>query len=60
MKTWSEKVLIVVLWLFIFPAMCIGGLMFVGLMFDGFTEYKTEHDRCLKAAVNGYEIKRCH
>jgi hypothetical protein len=44
-------------------ASCFGGVIIVlgllGAMVEGIADWKTEHDRCLKHAVNGYEIGRC-
>jgi len=48
------------MWGIAFPTMCIGALMLLGLLIDGFEQRSTEHDRCLKQATNGYEIKQCH
>lgn len=37
----------------------VGGIWWIGGMVDGVTYYKTERDRCLKQATNGYDIERC-
>lgn len=34
-------------------------LWIVGSTMDSATEYSIEHDRCLRDATNGLEIKRC-
>lgn len=41
-------------------AMFLGALLVVGETLDGITRYNSAHDRCLKKATNGYEIKQCH
>ena len=35
-------------------------VMFIGVMIDSRGEYDTQHDRCLKTATSGYEIRECH
>ena len=61
--TWIEcgqkLLLYFILWGVIGPAMLIGGLMLIGMMVDGISQYNVERDRCLKQATNGYEIKQC-
>lgn len=60
---WRERIGIVLFyavgWGVVFPAMLVGMLMLVGMIGEGITQHKTEHDRCLKQATNGYEIKQC-
>lgn len=34
-------------------------LMVLGMMLDGVSQYQIEHDRCLKHATNGLEIRAC-
>lgn len=34
-------------------------LMVLGMMLDGVSQYNVEHDRCLKHATNGLEIRAC-
>lgn len=34
-------------------------LGFVGAAIEGVTDWQIEHERCLKHATNGYEIRRC-
>lgn len=41
------------LWMFGFGLVVLGGAA------DGIGRYNAEHDRCLKHATNGYEIKQC-
>lgn len=36
-----------------------GGLMVLGGAVDGMSRHNVEHDRCLKRATNGYEIRAC-
>ena len=47
-------------WGICFPAMLIAAIMVLGMMAEGVTKYKTEHERCLKQARTGYEIQQCH
>ena len=60
MKRWQELTLRIALWVTVFPAMLIGLLLLVGMMIDGYAQYDEQHDRCLKHATNGYEIRECH
>ena len=46
-------------WGVVFPAMLIGGLWLLGSIGVGVGRYNEEHDRCLKNATNGYEIREC-
>jgi hypothetical protein len=48
-----------VLWCVVGPAMLCGSLLLLGMMIDGVAQYDEDHDRCLKNATNGYEIKQC-
>jgi len=61
--TWGERAGIVlfhaIMWGGVFPAMLIGGLFVLGTMADGISRHNAEHDRCLKHATNGFEIKQC-
>lgn len=61
--SWSQRLRLCALWLLLwgvaFPALLIGGLWLLGAVMDGVSRHKTEHDRCLKRATNGYEIKQC-
>lgn len=59
MRPWLETILLVVVWVTVFPAMVLGGLMFLGLMVDSYSDYRIERDRCFKNATNGYEMKQC-
>ncbi len=60
---WRERVGIVLFhafgWGVVFPAMFIGALWLLGSMGEGIGRHNAEHDRCLKHATNGYEIKQC-
>ncbi len=61
-KTWGERVqtsIAFVVACVIGLGMFVVGLWALGSTVDGITQYKTEHDRCLKHATNGYEIKQC-
>ncbi|MBA2690057.1 MAG: hypothetical protein H0U63_04575 [Burkholderiales bacterium] len=61
--TWWERVqmaLSFVLALVITGAAFIGFILFVlGPALDGISRHKSEHERCLKNATNGWEIKQC-
>lgn len=40
----------------------VGAVMVLGLIgaaVEGVADWQVEHDRCLKHATNGYEIRRC-
>ncbi len=61
--TWGERAQAALSFVFAFV---IVGAGFVGLcifvlapMIDNMDRRSTEHDRCLKRATNGYEIKQC-
>ena len=60
---WQERMGIAlfwgIMWGGVFPAMCFGGLMLVGLVLDGWATGAARHDACLKHATNGYEIRAC-
>lgn len=61
-KTWSERAWTVVCNIL---AGIVGLGMFAVVLFvlgsgvERITEYKSDHDRCLKNATNGLEIKQC-
>lgn len=40
--------------------MVAGAVFVIGESIDGIAQYKSEHDRCLRNATNGYEIKKCN
>lgn len=60
---WNERLGIClfygIMWGAVFPALLIGGLYVLGTMGEGITRYNVEHDRCLKHANNGYDIRQC-
>lgn len=60
--TWGERIVKIGLF-FAGTAFVIVGviaaLAFFGMMMEGVGRYNSEHDRCLKNATNGYEIKQC-
>ena len=39
--------------------MAVGMVLLLGLMMETAAENSEQHDRCLKQATNGYEIRRC-
>ena len=41
------------------PPMLLGVLMVVGMMIEVIGQHNEEHERCLKRATNGYEIRQC-
>ncbi len=59
---WRERAGIVlfhvIMWGGVFPAMLISGLLLIGALGEGVSHHNAEHDRCLKHAINGYEIKQ--
>lgn len=55
----KETILTILLSIILVPPLFLAALMVVGLMIDGVAETRTEHDRCLKHATNGYEIRQC-
>ena len=61
---WKERVGIIlfhlVMWCVAAPAFVVGGVIIIGMMIDSADRYHTDHDRCLRSATNGYEIKQCH
>lgn len=60
---WRERAGILffygLMWGVVFPAMLFGGLWVIGSTIDGIGQHNAEHDRCLKHATNGYEIREC-
>jgi len=55
-------ILVAVSWIVGAPlaiAMFLVLVVILGLMIDGIGQYDEQHDRCLKNATNGYEIKEC-
>jgi hypothetical protein len=62
-QTWGERAKHVLAWLLatIFTiCFAVGTLLILGQAMDGVDRYHVEHDRCLKHATNGYDIKRCN
>lgn len=62
-KTWSERsqtILANALAGIIGTLMFVGVILVVGECLDGVARYKSEHNRCLQHATNGYDIKSCH
>ncbi len=41
------------------PPMIVGVMVLIGTLLDNAAQYSEMHDRCLKAATNGYAIKQC-
>lgn len=62
-STWKERVghvvFYMIMWGVVFPAMLFGAVWVLGTMAEGIVDYNMQHDRCLKQAINGYEIRRC-
>lgn len=56
---WTQNAMAFCIALVIALVMIVGGFMVLGMMVDGYTDYKMQHERCLKRATNGYEIERC-
>lgn len=61
--TWPERLGLCAFWAVgwgvVFPALLIGALFIMGAMIEGIGQQNAEHDRCLKHATNGYEIRAC-
>lgn len=61
--SWSQRLKLGALWAIawgvVLPLMVVAGICFIGLLIDGFAERSETHDRCLKQATNGYEIRQC-
>ena len=60
--TWSERIVKVFLGIAGAAFVVVGAIAVVavfGMMLEGVGEYNADHDRCLKRATNGYEIKQC-
>lgn len=55
----GEKILHIVLCIILLPPMLLGALMVFGMMIENIGQHNEQHDRCLKNATNGYEIKQC-
>ena len=60
---WRERVGIVFfhvfMWCIVAPAIFIIMVLAFGRIMESVTHYNTEHDRCLKNATNGYDIRQC-
>lgn len=39
--------------------MFLGAIVVLGMMIDAASHRQEQHDRCLRKATNGYEIKQC-
>lgn len=59
MKTWETVVTNVVAWGIFFPAGLFALVWFLGGSVETLAEHSEQHDRCLKQAINGYEIRKC-
>lgn len=61
--TWQERIRRVIVMTIAYGVVCPllfgGALIALGMMLEGASERSTAHDRCLKEATNGYEIKQC-
>ncbi len=55
----GECLLNIAMWVTVFPAMVAGALFLIGSMMETVAENSAQHDRCLKQAANGYEMRRC-
>lgn len=54
-----DRLIEITLCILLLPPMLVGAIMVAGMMIDGVAEHQAQHDRCLKRATNGYEIKQC-
>ena len=55
----GERILGIVMAVILVPPMLLGVLMVVGMMIEVIGQHNEEHERCLKRATNGYEIRQC-
>ncbi len=55
----AETIMAVIMCIVLVPPMFLGIMYVIGSAVDGIAEHSEQHDRCLKAATNGYDIKRC-
>jgi len=53
--TWKEWIAIGI----ILPPALLGAMTLLGLVIDIAAQHSEQHDRCLKQATNGYEIRAC-
>lgn len=53
--TWPQVIAAILL----LPPAFFVAIWIVGSVIDGAARHSEDHDRCLKAATNGYEIKQC-
>lgn len=64
LATWKERIGLLcfwaIMWGVVMPACLIAILAVTGMMIEGIGRQNAEHDRCLKNATNGYEIRQCH
>jgi capsular polysaccharide biosynthesis protein len=62
-KTWGERaqtVLCMAIAFVVGLAMFLGVVLLLGQIMDVQTQRLADHERCLKKATNGYEIRECH
>jgi len=49
-------------WVVVVPVAAVGAIILLGVLglaIDTVSEDRIQHDRCLKQATNGYDIRRC-
>lgn len=64
---WHERIGIVLFYVFLwcvvgpvcFVVCFFGPIWVVGMAIENIGQHRVEHERCLKAATNGWEIKQC-
>jgi len=54
--TWKEWIAMAVC----VPPLFVAAMIALGTMIDDIVQYQEQHDRCLRHASNGYEIRQCH
>lgn len=54
-----QQILGIIMAIVLMPPMLLGMLMMLGMVIEGIGQHNEQHDRCLKAAKTGYEIKQC-
>lgn len=54
-----NRVVEIVTWITVFPAMVAGALFVIGSAVETIADHREQHDSCLKRAMDGYEIRQC-
>lgn len=59
MTHWKETLITITLGAIVVPPLLVLLLWLVGGAIETVAKHSEEHDRCLKQATNGYEIRQC-